>query len=162
VPRRVPLGARRILRRVVSCGLALSALASVTPALARQEFYDALVVGTGTCADCRLCHTGPIGNKASLDPSKPFLAYMIGNSRTGMLPDPAQDSDGDGATDLVELQEFGDPNDRMILPGQFECPTGPTPEYGCARIAPEAPSNAAAVMTFAAFTAFFLLRRRAS
>jgi uncharacterized protein (TIGR03382 family) len=161
----MPPRSHRILHRILANGaLAFITLASVTaalisPAMARQEYYDALSTGTGTCADCRLCHTGPVGNGMSFDVTKPFLRSMLSNGRLGTIPDAAQDSDMDGATDLVELQEFGDPNDPLIGPGQFECPSGALPEYGCAITAP-APSNTIGTLTLGAFAASLLLRRR--
>lgn len=152
--------ARRILRRASSGVLFLGVLATLRSASAEQEYYDAIAQQTGTCADCRLCHRGPVGNKDSWDISKPFTLYMYTNARLGTIPDATQDSDGDGATDLNELENFGDPNDPAVLPGQFECPTGPTPEYGCARIAPAAPNSGAAAATLGVLGALFLLRRR--
>jgi MYXO-CTERM domain-containing protein len=152
--------ARRFLRRATSSVLLLGTLGALQTASAEQEYYDALSNQTGTCADCRLCHKGPVGNRESLDLTKPFAYYMFTNSRLGTIPDATQDSDMDGAPDLTELQQFGDPNDPMVLPGQFECPTGPTPEYGCARISPTAPSSAGASATLTALGALLFLRRR--
>jgi hypothetical protein len=91
---------------------------------------------------------------------------MVSNGRTGTIPDAAQDSDGDMFTDLAELTGdgmgggFGDPNDPMVGPGQFECPTGPTPEYGCARIAPESGKPDRWALLVSLLPALLLLRRR--
>jgi hypothetical protein len=143
-------------------GAALVALAMLSSpqAWARQEYYDAIASQTGTCADCRLCHKGPVGDATSFDLSKPFTLYMVTSGRLGTIPDATQDSDGDGYPDLQELQEFGDPNDPLVGPGQFECPAGASPEYGCVRIArgPSVPDGWA--LLAAALPALLLWRRR--
>jgi hypothetical protein len=128
-------------------GIFAAVLMFSSPAFGKQEFYDALVAGTGMCHDCSLCHPGPVGltipTTADFE-TKPFLVYLYTGGHAGSLPEPAQDSDMDGVTDLAELTGdgmgggFGDPNDPTVLLGGFECPTGPSPEYGCARIAPGA------------------------
>lgn len=154
------MSSRALPIRIASITVALAALLSnPAPAFARQEFYDALAA-TGTCADCRLCHSGPVGAKGTWDINKPFLAYMIANSRLGTIPDAAQDSDADGSTDLVELQEFGDPNDPMIGPSQFSCPSGPSAEYGCLTVSAHAPSNGTWQFSALAIAGLLFLRRR--
>lgn len=151
---------RTLLIRIASLTVALAALLTGAPALAKQEYYDVISSGTGTCADCRLCHTGPVGNGETFDSTKPFAVYMYGTGRVGMLPDPAQNSDGDGATDLAELEQFGDPNDAMIGPGEFVCPTGPAAEFGCLRVSAHAPGSTWQCLGLAIAGLLFLRRQR--
>lgn len=144
-------------------GMVVAALVllDAAPSAAEQAFYDALAAQTGTCADCRLCHTGPVGNKDTWDVSKPFTLYMLANNRLGSVPAPEQDSDGDTFTDLQELQENGDPNDPLVGPGQFECPTGPLPEYGCvARVSPNPLHRDGWALALSFLPALLLFRRR--
>jgi hypothetical protein len=131
------------------CGLLHSNAAS-----AKQEYYDALLE-TGTCADCRLCHTTPQGNAASIDLSKPFAATME-PEYLGKLPPMGVDSDGDTFPDLQELQQMGDPNDPEIGINQFDCPGA---DYGCARVAPSAPRTDLTALTAALLVALMLTRR---
>lgn len=152
---------RRIFRpQVAALLVTVTAVCSVVPAWAKQEYYDALSAGTGTCADCRLCHTGPVGNETTWDLSKPFTLYMSTAGRLGTIPDAVQDSDKDGATDLVELTQFGDPNDPMVGPGEFECPSGAKADYGCARVSTQAPHSTTWQWLAAGLVSLLFIRRR--
>jgi hypothetical protein len=118
------------------------------------------------CHDCSLCHPGPVGNAAATEfDTKPFLFYMYSQQKVGSLPDPQQDSDMDGVTDLAELTGdgmgggYGDPNDPLVGLGDFECPTGPLPEYGCARISRGVATDHWALLA-ALLPGLLLLRRR--
>ncbi len=123
----------------VSVGaVALSVGLASGTANAKQEYYDALVP-TGTCLDCRLCHTASPGSATALPTTaadfmaKPFYVAMLEKGLEGSLPDETMDSDGDTFTDLEELENFGDPNDPTVGPDQVECPNQPA--YGCLTIA---------------------------
>lgn len=152
-------------KRIVAVALLLTA-----PALGKQEYHDALVAGTGTCHDCSLCHPGPVGlatPTSDLFATKPFLRYMyIEGMKTGSIPDPTQDSDLDTFSDIAELTPdesgkfVGDPNDASVGPGQFPCPTGPEPEYGCARVAAAPVKGHGWALAAALLPALVLWRRR--
>jgi hypothetical protein len=143
------------------CAAALGFVAQ--RAEAKQEYYDAIVMQTSTCADCRLCHSTPVGSLLTLDvgnPQKPFATTWYGSGRPRPLPDGDADADRDGFSDLAELMGMGDPNDPAIGPGQFECPVGAEPEFGCARIAQRAPRTDDWSLALGFAVALLIARRR--
>lgn len=151
-----------LVAAVIAASLSWSASAA-----ASQTYYDQIVMQTSTCADCRLCHQGPVGSLATLDlANKPFAANWFTSGKPLPLPMNNVDSDMDGVSDLAELTGdgmgggMGDPNDPMIGLGQFECPTGPEPEYGCARIAPAPATHDRWALLLSLVPALLLLRRR--
>jgi hypothetical protein len=148
---------RRVARAVLGPVVAAGALLIAQGAHAKQEYHDALKDETGTCLDCRLCHSEPVGSLASLDATKPFTLTMISGQHLGGLPPPEADSDGDTFTDLVELQSNGDPNDPEIGPGEVKCPE--LAEYGCIGSKPEAetaPASSSIADTRARFPALLM------
>lgn len=141
---------------LVPATLAL-ALTWASSASAKQEYYDAIFDATGTCADCRLCHTTAVGNSASWDPSNLFLQELTIKGRKGDAPDPTSDADLDGYSDVDELSNFGDPSDPTVGPGEFECPGA---EYGCVRVAKQKPESDAWLMLSSLLVVIGLVRRR--
>ncbi len=160
-PRRlggVRLARRRALPAVSWGALVLSIGLVSVDASASQAYYDALVP-TGTCQDCTLCHNVSPGALENLALDKPFAFNMYSKRYVGGLPPPELDSDMDGYTDLAELEDFGDPNDPMVGPGEGECPN--QPEYGCLTMAHHA-SRGSSVSTWPllALLGALVLRRR--
>lgn len=145
---------------VPSCAAALFFSFWTSLAEARPQFYDVLAE-LGTCDDCRLCHTTAQGTATTVDTESPFYLQMTLAGKLTVAdpqpPDPLMDSDGDGFTDVQELQEFGDPNDPMVGPGQFDCPGA---DYGCARIAKPPVRSDALTWGAGLLVALLLTRRR--
>jgi MYXO-CTERM domain-containing protein len=91
----------------------------------------------GAPTECTLCHTSSPGSQVNA--TQPFVLGLKSKGLTGggvtanldaaLLASGSTDSDGDGATDLVEVAEDGNPNDPAILPGGFVA-SEPV-EYGC-------------------------------
>jgi hypothetical protein len=116
--------------------------------------------------ECTLCHLASPGTAGTA--TKPFARALMTN---GLIPrittslDSAltalgdTDSDGDGASDFVELTMAGDPNDPAILPGQFVAKS--PVEYGCVgTIARSNGSSSTTALVAAGVVALVLLRSR--
>jgi hypothetical protein len=124
--------------RLVMGGLLVWATPSVSWA---SEPYPGYLIQNygwgGQTNECTLCHTSSPGS--ALNATQPFVLGLKSKGLTGGLNfaslDAAlaasmeTDSDGDGATDLIEVAQDGNPNDAAILPGGFVA-SEPV-EYGC-------------------------------
>lgn len=123
---------------------------------ASQQYWDVLVEDEAYAyrGDCSICHSGPAGvvNTAT----KPLAQTLKAGGVVGAMdkdvfrmklieiltgPDGTGtnetgsgtvDSDGDGADDLFELENQGNPSDPSVLPGGFVAPLEDV--YGCLRV----------------------------
>ncbi len=152
----------------LSVGAASNAHASIT--------YLLVVNAAGWGGQCDLCHTAALGMAGTA--VQPFaetlkteyglvgmqpdatLQAMLDDLRAreaGTHPDglPPIDSDEDGAFDIAELENGGNPSDPSVTGGV----TFVLPEYGCLSVAP--PSRPSSVPALSAGLVALLLLRSA-
>lgn len=152
------------IRTLWRSGAALALVVTTSGASFASVLFPQHLIQTygwvGSPGECTLCHTTSPG---ALDNAvKPFAATLKARGvRAGDLASldaaiaalQGNDTDGDGAPDIDELTQQGDPNDPLILPGQA---TAPEPvEYGCVggTIAGRTDSSSGGAAAAAAFVA---------
>ncbi len=137
---------------------------------AYQFLYDSLVADYGYSGDCSVCHATPVGGGIAGKPfalklkEKGLVGADVASLKTAMdALTPADDSDGDGASDFDEVTQAGDPNDPAIGIGAGG---GEEVEYGCVggTIAGRTKADPSTALAAAGFVAAALLwsRRRRS
>jgi hypothetical protein len=118
-----------------------STVAWAANASASTTYAVVLNTDFGYPPDCTVCHSTVAGGPGTA--VKPFAMNLVSNyGLAPMLDDDSfraiiaqlttDDSDMDGASDRLELEELGDPNDPAVLPGGFTPPL--VAEYGCLNI----------------------------
>lgn len=125
---------KSVFRLAGALALGCSSLLWAPDSHAFQTLYDELSASYGYAGDCSICHASPLGGGGA---AKPFAVTLKGKGLTATVDTlktalaaltAADDSDGDGASDLDELTLGGDPNDPAVGVGQAE--DDPV-EYGC-------------------------------
>ncbi len=136
-----------MFERIRHKAIAALVLGLVAPALwtttasASINYFNVLNQEFGFVGNCSVCHSGALGSVNTA--TKPFAQTLKANGAVGKMDDDAlrmilfalpadSDSDGDGADDLFELMNQGDPSDPSVLPGGFVPPLEET--YGCLRV----------------------------
>ena len=154
-------------------GAALAGLVSfaAAPASATPNFPGIIAsdLGLDAAPDCALCHVGATKVGTVTTPfgmsmlTRGLVAYDEGSLSLALqaLDGEGTDSDGDGVTDLDELQSGEDPN----VGAGGTAPLGP--EYGCSVASPGSqstpvPGGTRALLALATIAAFVAVVRRAT
>lgn len=156
------------LVKTLAFAFALASVCATAPAHAEAEFPSKIqdLAGMPCTPTCLMCHTDPAGGvdhlRKAADGSDwaliSFTFLKAGGTAANLAPLEAKDSDGDGTSDLKEIQTNQDPLVKGDVPVCSEL------RYGCAaHIARQSPLDRgeAAWLVAAAAGCVFAARRRA-
>lgn len=150
--------------KLLACLACLVALAAPSAALASPDYPDEMhrAAKMPCPPPCTLCHADSNGGIGTV--IKPFGLAMIGaglKAKDKSSIEPAVlslfqdgvDSDSDGTSDILELDQGRDPN---VAGSDSVC----GPEYGCSVVEPSSAVGSSAAAALAGLMLSFVLRRR--